>query len=167
MDDPFFSMTTMVGENSYIDLWQLGFMFAVEDVDPRLGRLEVQYVAKVSQEDGNYDHETETTVDMADCRTLPPEQQNINNGKFTYEQLLHGLNGRNFLCPVGLDSLELRGAFGFPEFDYLKIVMRGCDLGPTECYSDEQVSKNTFNFVILKALPNILGEDHNQVVQYK
>ena len=54
MDDPFFSMTTMVGENSYIDLWQLGFMFAVEDVDPRLGRIEVQYVAKVQQEDGSY-----------------------------------------------------------------------------------------------------------------
>ena len=86
MDDPFFSMTTMVGENSYIDLWQLGFMFAVEDVDPRLGRIEVQYVAKVQQEDGSYgDEDTDTTVEMADCRTLPPEQQNINNGKFTYD----------------------------------------------------------------------------------
>ena len=61
-------------------------MFAVEDVDPRLGRIEVQYVAKVLQEDGTYgDQDTVTTVDMADCRSLPPEQQNINNGKFSYD----------------------------------------------------------------------------------
>ena len=98
---------------------------------------------------------------MADCRTLRPDQGNPNNVKFGYDNLLDGLNDRNFLCPVGLDSLELRGAYGFPQFDYLKIVMLGCDLGPTECFSDAKVSKETFNFVILKALPNILGEDHN------
>ena len=42
-DDPFFSMTTVALEDQVVDLWQLGFMFAVEDIDPRIGRLEAEY----------------------------------------------------------------------------------------------------------------------------
>ena len=29
-------------EDSIIDLWELGFMFAVENVDPKVGRVEVR-----------------------------------------------------------------------------------------------------------------------------
>ena len=31
-------------ENELIDLWALGFMFAVENIDPRIGRLMIQQV---------------------------------------------------------------------------------------------------------------------------
>ena len=36
-------MTTVVTESQIVDLWQLGFMFAVEDIDPRMGRIQVTY----------------------------------------------------------------------------------------------------------------------------
>ena len=44
-NDPFFSMTTLALEelNDPIDLWELGFMFAIEDIDPRIGRIEVTH----------------------------------------------------------------------------------------------------------------------------
>ena len=39
--DPFFAMATRSYDDETIDLWALKFMFAVQDVDPRLGRVEV------------------------------------------------------------------------------------------------------------------------------
>ena len=38
-DDPFFSMTTVVLESQKVDLWELGFMFAIENINPRIGRI--------------------------------------------------------------------------------------------------------------------------------
>ena len=43
-DDPFFSMTTMYSKDEVIDLWAMDFMFAIEDIDPRVGRLIVEQV---------------------------------------------------------------------------------------------------------------------------
>ena len=39
-DDPFFAMAIEPYEDDIIDLWSLGFMFAVENVDPKVGRLD-------------------------------------------------------------------------------------------------------------------------------
>ena len=44
-------MTTIVTENQIVDLWKLGFMFAVENIDPRMGRINVTYTTW-SQEEG-------------------------------------------------------------------------------------------------------------------
>ena len=43
--DPFFSMTRQANDDSQgpIDLWALGFMFAVEKIDPRYGRIAVNH----------------------------------------------------------------------------------------------------------------------------
>ena len=38
-EDPFFSMTTMSEYNSHIRLGELGFIFAVENVPPEIGRV--------------------------------------------------------------------------------------------------------------------------------
>ena len=37
-DDPYFSMTTHWNENG-VDLWDLDFMFAIENLDPAYGRI--------------------------------------------------------------------------------------------------------------------------------
>ena len=39
--DPFFSMLTMASEFQGIDLWKLNYMFAIESLDPRVGRVQV------------------------------------------------------------------------------------------------------------------------------
>ena len=41
MEDPFFSMFPMALKESQIDLWQLGFMFAVQKVDARIGKIDI------------------------------------------------------------------------------------------------------------------------------
>ena len=46
MEDPFFSMTPMVRSTDAIDLWKLGFMFAAESLDPKVGVLDVSFVQR-------------------------------------------------------------------------------------------------------------------------
>ena len=41
-DDPFFSMLAMAAEEDEVDLWSLKFMFAVEKLDPRVGRVSAE-----------------------------------------------------------------------------------------------------------------------------
>ena len=63
--DPFFSMTRQANHASQgpIDLWALGFMFAVEKIDPRIGRITVTY----QQRNKSDSTRTETPIKMVDC----------------------------------------------------------------------------------------------------
>ena len=47
--------------------------------------------------------------------------------------------GQTYLCPVGLESLKVRGDYGSENFDFVKISLKGCDLGPEECASEAEV----------------------------
>ena len=58
-------MTTSPYEDENIDLWALQFMFAVEAVDPRLGRVEVMQV----YDDFGMDR-IKKPIDMVDCKQL-------------------------------------------------------------------------------------------------
>ena len=69
-DDPFFSMTTMEQEGEIIDLHLLDNFFAIEDLDPRVGRISVSLRSW-----GTETGKSKTNVDMVDCRQfLPPGQ---------------------------------------------------------------------------------------------
>ena len=70
-EDPFFSMTTRAREDASIpiDVWALGFMFAVQDIDPRFGRVQVL------NHSWNYeeaDHDITTPIQMVPCTELDP-----------------------------------------------------------------------------------------------
>ena len=43
-DDPFFSSLSMSSDEEEIDLGNLKYMFALENIDPRIGRLVVEQV---------------------------------------------------------------------------------------------------------------------------
>ena len=53
----------------------------------------------------------------------------------------------SFLCPQGIDSLVVRGGLGSPDFDYVKVSVEGCDLGPDECLPDSELGWQTINFL--------------------
>ena len=67
-NDPFFSMTRQANDASQgpIDLWALGFMFAVENIDPRYGRITVTY----HQWNRANSIATEIPIKMVDCQEL-------------------------------------------------------------------------------------------------
>ena len=85
------------------------------------------------------------------------------NSKFKMLQ-----SDQNLLCPVGLESLTIRGDFGADNFDFVKISVIGCDLGPDLCFTDAEIAKKTFNLPMLKAFPSLYGdeEDRSQVIRY-
>ena len=113
-------MTTVVLESSQaIDLWDLEFMFAVEDIDPRFGRVRIYYKSW-SETEGK----TETQMKMVPCND--PDYIS-NNPAFSAENLLKGRKDTSFLCPDRLESLELQGNFGAVDFKYVSIEVIGCD----------------------------------------
>ena len=61
-EDEFFSMTTMALQKSEIDLWELGFVFAVQNVPEEIGRVKVEYI-EWDWEAGR----TITEIKMEDC----------------------------------------------------------------------------------------------------
>ena len=69
--DPFFTMTAQALEdtNEFIDLWELGFMFAVEDIDPRIGRVEVSHSSWFRNNEANDKY---TPIKMVPCSELAP-----------------------------------------------------------------------------------------------
>ena len=86
-EDPFFSMTTQVREDTTnpIDLWKLGFMFAVEQVEPRIGRIEVNYQ---SWSKDSHVIDQSTPVKMVPCSQLAPGEpyeHKLNNKAFDVE----------------------------------------------------------------------------------
>ena len=63
-DDPFFSMITMEKDEKIpIDLWKNNFAFAIEAVDPKIGRVDVRHFLWAEQK-------LSTSIQMVDCKTL-------------------------------------------------------------------------------------------------
>ena len=55
--------------------------------------------------------------------------------------------GTEYLCPRGLDKLELKGRFGSPEFSYFEIEVKACDLPVEECMPGMDLSTEIFEVV--------------------
>ena len=71
-EDPYFAMVKSLYGGETIDLWALDFMFAIEAVDPRLGRLEVVQVhsGAVSDAPDGQNVRIETPIKMTECGEL-------------------------------------------------------------------------------------------------
>ena len=102
-DDPFFSMLAMAAEENEIDLWQLNFMFAVEKLDPRVGRINAEQVFWGTSVD-----KEKHKIELVDCKELRPGGTHAgqsNNDGFVLENL--DKLRKDFLCPVGLDTMSV------------------------------------------------------------
>ena len=115
-------------ESATIDLWELGFMFAVENMDPKVGRVEVN---QVHYESGEEIIKYVTPLELVRCEELWKKNA-FNNQNFQYSKLQQGKKPFGWLCPSELESLEVRGSWGAPNFDFVEISLLGCNLG-SEC----------------------------------
>ena len=64
---PFFSSTELVHTEG-IDLWERGFMFAVEDIPPEVGTLSA-HLASWDKDDADA---VKTPIELVDCKELLP-----------------------------------------------------------------------------------------------
>ena len=64
-------MMPMALEQNQLDLWQLGFMFAVQKIDERIGKIDIQHMKR----EGNNNSQALSILDMADCNEVLPGGQ--------------------------------------------------------------------------------------------
>ena len=65
--DPFFSSTTLAQENE-IDLLELGFAFAVENIDPTIGTVFAYHADWLPY--GGSKNKVKTPIELVDCKQL-------------------------------------------------------------------------------------------------
>ena len=58
-------MTTMASNYEHLDLWELNYMFAVEKIDPSVGRIKARKVIW-----GNDNIPQKQEIELVDCREL-------------------------------------------------------------------------------------------------
>ena len=171
-DDPFFSMTLLPSDNEAIDLWKLDFMFAIEDLDPRVGRIEANHV--VWDFRGEKSNKQRSKLDLIDCNEYLKEDG-------THKDKFKDLGGKQILidtlnlerklaskrtrtlCPANVDSLRLNGHYGTNVFEYVEIKVFGCE--EDDCFPLEEVLTKSINFVSLRSHPSLQSHDSNKVVE--
>ena len=102
---------------------------------------------------------------MVDCEEIWKANK-LNNKHFEFEKLRTSVFKLEWLCPSGLENLDVRGSWGDNYFDYVRIRLYGCDQG-NDCASTKELSNETFNIALLKAIPNLLGEDKQETILYE
>ena len=124
-------------------------MFATSQIKPSVGRLKVEFIQHHIKDDGEK-KKTYNEIEMVKCSELFPggkyEEFN-NNSQFPYDIFLADANAEKFDCPINLDSLPIRGKYGEKYFDFVRVKLIGCDLGPDECLTDDKISNQIFNFL--------------------
>ena len=86
---------------------------------------------------------------------------------FSFDDLLIRRQKSKFLCPIIEKDLLVQGAYDTEVFQYLKIELQGCKLPESDCLSDSELSKITFDIVLVEAYPDIMGKDKDQVIRYE
>ena len=101
-------------------------MFAIEDVDPRIGQIKADWFERKYEE-----HYRQTKLELDDCREFLPggrHEGKSNNHLFEIERITSANPDAKFLCPVDVKELSLVGIFGAKDFKFVKIKLIGCQL---------------------------------------
>ena len=130
-------MTDLAVTDGYVDLWQQGFMFAISDIDPAIGEISITVVRRNTA----MDKKEVIPLKLVNCKELLEGGQyegQSNNAYFDLVNLVGIDDTSSFLCPVGLDSLIVQGQFNSKQFDYVQIIVKGCQYEDpsTQCASD-------------------------------
>ena len=111
-----------------IDLVELGFSFAVEDLDPKYGRIEAYQV----NWDGSTGIKENKRIDLIPCQSIPFHEIPLVND-FTRVRDRSGQPARetdkprSFLCPSPDARLLIQGSYNDEQFKYFKLEVIICD----------------------------------------
>ena len=170
-------MTMAKEENENIDLWAGHYMFAIKAIDPKVAFIDTYhaYWGPGEEDEGDendefsrYEDVEYSDIKMVDCLSLleDPDYENFHT---TTKQLITTIKntkaGAAYLCPVNLESLNVRGHWGTRYFEYVGIEVMGCRLG-SECVDDQEVMNNSLDFISMRAHPSLLADDKSEIIQY-
>ena len=113
-----------LASDQVIDVYELNYMFAVQKIDPRLGRITA---AQVDYAAAGIKHKTE--IPMVDCRELimsSDHQDDYIHNRVFNPYMAEFRFPTEYLCP-NVTSLLVQGHFNSKYFKYAEIKLRGCD----------------------------------------
>ena len=100
---------------------QIGFDFAVEEIDPRLGRIVAEQV--FWNEEGD---KIVQPLELESCDTFVEHDLPLNTGPSKARDTTNQIKS-SYLCPVPGQNLHVTGSYFSAQFDYLKLSVMGCD----------------------------------------
>ena len=59
----------------------------------------------------------------------------------------------------------MKGEYGDERFDFVKIIVGGCELGD-KCASEEEIMQQSYDFWTLRSLPNLLTNNRDDILYY-
>ena len=154
-DDPFLSTSTMPREDSHAaDLAKLGYVFAIQSLDPKAGSIEVKHTTW-----GQGKPKDVIDLELIDCGELYQSKE-PSEFSTSWLKLLESValerQGRQYWCPIYPERFTVRGHYHADHFDYVSVNVVGCALGD-ECYDDSQLYRHSINFLGIKAHPQLDG----------
>ena len=109
--------------NERIDFQSLGFSFAIDNLEPRFGKIEA---TQVSWSGTNSAERKEQPIDLKFCDALEPQNLQLTN---EYSQA-RSQDPRTYLCPdlnsESASYLYIEGGFYEEFFSYIKLSVRQC-----------------------------------------
>ena len=150
-------MVKQIRDPGPINLFQMGFAFAVQKIEPSIGTILVSHV----EIDGIY--KTSKSIELQDCSELLLPYGNNFDYLFNKEWKSQM---SNFLCPLNLDQFPIEHDTDVSGAQYIKIELAGCSLEQAECATDEQVAKASFRILMGDATPNIINYSLGYFVKF-
>ena len=169
---PKVSMTRMASDYEIVDLWKGDQIFAVQAVNPKVGRIEMTWTKwhEVENEAGELVAERgDNPITLADCVDFLPGgkfEGEYTGNKIKFIEQLNPVRAdySEYLCPQGVDELSVGGHYMSEKFDYVKIGLKGCDLGE-DCLDDEALKKKGLNLYIMNQYANLIDSDSDDVIE--
>ena len=124
-DDPFLSSISEAVDDDQVELGSLDFMFAIKNIDPKLGRITAKQTLWGTKQDF-----LAIDIEMVDCNELLPggsHEDKQNNKNFDLEILNNFGSDLGYLCPINIEDLTVSGYFGSDIFNYVIIEVLGCE----------------------------------------
>lgn len=156
--------TAYLNDSKPIDLYALGYVFAVEKLDPKMGRVTASQVEWKSFRGDSWLERT--NIPMVDCRDLLPSLHDlregyINNKEFNpYDQTYR--DPIEFICP-NTTSLLIQGQYSSTDFKYIEVRMQGCELPEEEC-DESAISGKYMNLEGMQSFVDFSEADKEKVV---
>ena len=110
-----------------INLTELGFQFAVENIDPKFGR----FVAYQVSWDGKTGNQDQKPIELVPCNTLMSSLKLSN--EYFKARISSEKEYSQYLCPAKDTAMKIKGAMNTESFDYIKLSLVSCNPKLHEC----------------------------------
>ena len=158
---------SILDPNQSFDLSDLGYSFAVRNIDPKYGRIKFIRYYRKEQPDGKMKSIREE-IPSVTCDQIDSDGDQMHVFSNTNMRNFHSLfeDKSQFLCIKPGETQVIGGNFHQKNFNYINIQVWGCDLGE-DCADLDSYELNsvTVDFMQTDAVVNFDEKDSDEVLE--